>query len=138
MSRQLRLAPDALALLILLAFPYLETWPLFGNILDEFRTFQAAQFAVWLTILLGLNLLTGYSGQISLGHGAFVGFGAYVAAILMSDAGVPLFVAVPAAGLATGAVGFALGVPALRLTGPYLAIATLAMMVAFPQMLRWR
>jgi branched-chain amino acid transport system permease protein len=130
-------APLALAILaLLIAFPYFETWPLVGGVLDSYRTFQAAQFAYWLVILLGLNLLTGYSGQISLGHGAFVGFGAYVAAILMSELSVPLWVAVPAAGVATGAVGFALGIPALRLTGPYLAIATLAMMVAFPQAMK--
>jgi branched-chain amino acid transport system permease protein len=121
---------------VLLAFPYLETWPVFGGFLNSYRTFQAAQFALWLIILLGLNILTGYSGQISLGHGAFVGFGAYVAAILMSRFGVPLWLAVTAAGLATGATGFLLGVPALRLTGPYLAIATLAMMLAFPQMMK--
>jgi branched-chain amino acid transport system permease protein len=123
-------------LLLLAAFPYMETWPLFDAFLSPFRTFQGAQFGVWLTILLGLNLLTGYSGQISLGHGAFVAFGAYAAAIMMTRFGVPLVVAVPAAGLITGMLGFALGVPALRLTGPYLAIATLAMMVAFPQILK--
>jgi branched-chain amino acid transport system permease protein len=134
--RPLRVAAIAGAVLLLLAFPYLETWPVFDRFLNTFRTFQAAQFGVWLTILLGLNLLTGYSGQISLGHGAFVGIGAYVAAITMTEFGVPVFVAVPVAGLATGALGFALGMPALRLTGPYLAIATLAMMVAFPQIMK--
>jgi branched-chain amino acid transport system permease protein len=133
---RLRIAAAVAVLLVLVAFPYLETWPFFDGFLDSYRTFQAAQFAFWLVILLGLNLLTGYSGQISLGHGAFVGFGAYVAAILMSDFSVPLWIAVPAAGLVTGAAGFALGVPALRLTGPYLAIATLAMMLAFPQIMK--
>jgi branched-chain amino acid transport system permease protein len=136
MRRQLPIAATVAAVALLVAFPYLETWPLFDHFLDSFRTFQAAQFAAWLTILLGLNLLTGYSGQISLGHGAFVGFGAYAAAILMSEFNVPIYVAVPAAGLITAGVGFVLGVPALRLTGPYLAIATLAMMIAFPQVLK--
>jgi branched-chain amino acid transport system permease protein len=135
-SRPLRIALVTVGGLVLIAFPYLETWPIFGNFLDSFRTFQAAQFGVWLTILLGLNLLTGYSGQISLGHGALVAVGAYIAAILISDLGVPIYLAVPAAGLATGAVGFALGAPALRLTGPYLAISTLALAVALPQMMK--
>ncbi len=122
--------------LVLVAFPYLYTWPVFDTFLDPFRTFQATRFAIWLVVLLGLNLLTGYSGQISLGHGALVAVGGYVAAILMSDYGVPLVLAVLAAGLFTGLFGFLLGVPALRLTGPYLAIATLAMMLAFPQILK--
>jgi branched-chain amino acid transport system permease protein len=133
---KLRFAPVAAFLLLLAVFPYLETWPVFDTFLNSFRTFQGAQFGVWLAILLGLNLLTGYSGQISLGHGAFVAFGGYAAAIMMTRFGVPLVVAVPTAGLVTGALGFALGYPALRLTGPYLAIATLAMMVAFPQILK--
>ncbi len=136
MAGPLRLALAAPVILVLVAFPYLETWPVFDTFLDSFRTFQAAQFGVWLMILLGLNLLTGYSGQISLGHGAFVGLGAYAAAILMTEFGVPIYLAVPAAGVATGIVGFALGAPALRLTGPYLAIATLAMMLAFPQVMK--
>jgi branched-chain amino acid transport system permease protein len=136
MVTKLRLAPLAAFLLLLAVFPYMEGWPLFDSFLNSFRTFQGAQFGVWLAILLGLNLLTGYSGQISLGHGAFVAFGAYAAAIMMTRFGVPLVVAVPAAGLLTGVAGFALGYPALRLTGPYLAIATLAMMVAFPQILK--
>jgi branched-chain amino acid transport system permease protein len=136
MSQGLRLALGVGAIVVVLAFPYLETWPFFDAFLDSFRTSQAAQFGVWLAVLLGLNLLTGYSGQISLAHGAFVGLGAYSAAVLMSDFGVPLVVAVPAAGLVTGAAGFALGVPALRLTGPYLAIATLALMVAYPQIMK--
>lgn len=136
MLTKLRFAPVAAFLLFLAVFPYLKTWPVFDTFLNPFRTFQGAQFGVWLRILPGLNLLTGYSGQISLGHGAFVAFGAYAAAIMMTRFGVPLVVAVPAAGIVTGAVGFALGVPALRLTGPYLAIATLAMMVAFPQILK--
>lgn len=126
----------ALVAFLLVAFPYLHTWPVFDAFLGEFRTFQATRFAVWLIILLGLNLLTGYSGQISLGHGALVAVGAYTAAVLMSEYDVPLILAVLAAGFLTGGLGFLLGVPALRLTGPYLAIATLAMMLAFPQILK--
>jgi branched-chain amino acid transport system permease protein len=125
-----------LAFVILAIFPYLYTWPFFGSFLGPFRTFQATRFAIWLIILLGLNLLTGYSGQISLGHGAFIAVGAYIAAILMNDYSVPVFAAVLAAGLLTGVVGFLIGIPALRLSGPYLAIATLALMIVLPDILK--
>lgn len=131
-----RSAVVVLAGFLLVAFPYLHTWPFFDSFLDPFRTFQATRFAIWLIILLGLNLLTGYSGQISLGHGALVAIGAYTAAVLMSEYDAPVIVAVLAAGILTGSVGFLLGIPALRLTGPYLAIATLAMMLALPQILK--
>ncbi len=133
----------ALLGLIILGFPYFNTmfefmsgWPFFGWWVDPFRTFQAGRFGVWLIILLGLNLLTGCSGQISLGHGAFVAVGAYVAAILMTQYGAHVILAVLAAGLFTGAVGFLVGAPALRLTGPYLAIATLAVVIALPQIIK--
>ena len=129
-----------LVLVILAVFPYLYTWPFFDGFLSEFRTFQATRFGLWLIILLGLNLLTGYSGQISLGHAALVAIGAYVAAILLNDGfmgqDVPVAAAVLAAALFTGALAFLLGAPALRLSGPYLAIATLAMIIALPQILK--
>jgi branched-chain amino acid transport system permease protein len=127
-----------LALVLLAVFPYLYTWPFFDSFLGPFRTFQATRFAIWLIILMGLNLLTGYSGQISLGHGAFIAVGAYIAAILMNDYSVPVFAAVLAAGLLTGLVGFLIGIPALRLSGPYLAIATLALMIVLPNILKHR
>jgi branched-chain amino acid transport system permease protein len=94
------------------------------------------RFGVWLVVLMGLNLLTGYNGQISLGYAAFVAVGAYVAAILMTQYGAHVIVAVLAAGAFTGVVGFLVGVPALRLSGPYLAIATLALVIAFPQVVK--
>jgi branched-chain amino acid transport system permease protein len=131
-----RVVPAAIVLAAVAVFPYLYRLPLFDQVLDPFRTFQATRLAIWLIILLGLNLLTGYTGQISLGHGALVAIGAYAAAILMDEFGVPVAVAVLAAGLLTGAFGFVLGAPALRFSGPYLAIATLAMMLALPQVLK--
>jgi branched-chain amino acid transport system permease protein len=127
-----------LALVILAVFPYLYTWPFFSSFLQPFRTFQATRFAIWLIILMGLNLLTGYSGQISLGHGAFVAIGAYIAAILMNTFSVPVFAAVLAAGLLAGLIGFLIGIPALRLSGPYLAIATLALVIVLPNILKHR
>jgi branched-chain amino acid transport system permease protein len=73
-----------------------------------------------------LNLLTGYTGQISIGHGAFMGAGAYAAAIAAAKAHLPLVLAIPLAGLVTAGVGAFFGIPSLRLKGLYLAIATLA------------
>ena len=75
---------------------------------------------------IGLNLLIGYTGQISLGHGAFFGVGAYSAAILSTKVGVPFLIAVPAAGLITALVGMVFGLPSARLKHLYLCIATLA------------
>ncbi len=76
--------------------------------------------------VIGLNLLIGYTGQISLGHGAFFGVGAYAAAILGTKAGLPFIVTVPAAGLITALVGIIFGLPSARLKHLYLLIATLA------------
>jgi hypothetical protein len=129
-----RLIGLVFVLFVLFIFPYLYTFPFFSGFLEPFRTFQAMRFGIvsssW------LNLLTGYSGQISLGHGAFVAVGAYLAAIFMNELSMPVFLAVLCAGLATGVVGFLIGVPALRLSGPYLAIATLALVIVLPQILK--
>jgi len=75
---------------------------------------------------IGLNILIGFTGQISLGHGAFFGVGAYAAAILATDAGFPFLLAVPCAGVITALVGVLFGLPSGRLKGLYLTIATLA------------
>ena len=75
---------------------------------------------------LGLNIVTGFTGQISLGHAAFFGFGAFCSAWLNNSFGVPVLLAVPLAGLATTFVGMLFGAPAARIRGLYLAIATLA------------
>jgi branched-chain amino acid transport system permease protein len=75
---------------------------------------------------IGLNILIGYTGQISLGHGAFFGVGAYAAGILATTAHLPLLVTIPAAGLITAMVGMVFGLPSSRLKGLYLTIATLA------------
>jgi len=75
---------------------------------------------------IGLNILVGYTGQISLGHGAFFGVGAYAGAILATDVGVPFWLAVPAAGFVAALIGMVFGIPSGRLKGLYLTIATLA------------
>jgi branched-chain amino acid transport system permease protein len=74
----------------------------------------------------GLNILTGFTGQISLGHGAFMGVGAYASAILVTKSGLPFWVALPLSGLVTAMIGMIFGIPSLRLKGLYLAIATMA------------
>ena len=103
----------------------------------DYRTFQFTQVLVYAIALMGLNLLTGYNGQISLGHGAFYAIGAYAAAILMDRWGVDYYMAVPLAGIVCFLVGFLFGFPALRLEGLYLALATFALAVAVPQILKY-
>lgn len=106
--------------------------------LSDYRTFQFTQAIVYAIVLLGLNILTGYNGQISLGHGAFFAIGAYTAAILMDRFGVPYWATLPAAGVICFVFGFLFGLPALRLQGHYLALATFALAVATPQLLKYK
>lgn len=102
-----------------------------------FTAFQLTLAMIYAIALLGLNLLTGYNGQISLGHGAFYAIGAYTAAILMDAGGVPYWATLPVAGVVCFVVGFLFGLPALRLEGLYLALATLALALVVPQLLRF-
>lgn len=92
---------------------------------------QAAAFAV---AILGLNLVTGWSGQVSLGHSAFMGTGAYTTAILVVDHHWSYFTTIPVAAVICFAVGIVVGIPALRLKGLYLALATLGLAVIFPNL----
>jgi branched-chain amino acid transport system permease protein len=120
---------------------------LLPRVLSDFRASQAALVAVYFVALLGLNVLTGYSGQVSLGHGAFMALGAYTTAILVSEQGLKLgghtfasdvrdLWTIPVAGLVAGLAGVLFGIPALRLSGLYLALATFAVAVALPAVLR--
>lgn len=93
---------------------------------------------IYAVVALGLNLLFGYAGQFSLGHAGFFAIGAYTSAILTARAQVPFIVALPAAGFLTAAIGFMLGLPALRLSGLYLAVATLGFGLAIPQLILWQ
>ena len=106
-------------------------------VVSNYRTFQLTLVLVYAIALLGLNILTGYNGQISLGHGAFYAIGAYTAAVLMDRLGVPYWATVPAAGAACLVAGFLFGLPALRLEGLYLALATFALGVSMPQLLKY-
>jgi len=116
-----------LLLVVACALPFLV-----GN----YRVFQFTLVLAYSIALLGLNMLTGYNGQISLGHGAFYAIGAYSAAILMDKAGLPYWATIPIAGAVCFVAGFLFGLPALRLEGLYLALATFALGVAMPQILK--
>ncbi|MDM0113857.1 branched-chain amino acid ABC transporter permease [Variovorax sp. J22R133] len=107
-------------------------------VVSNYRVFQFTLALVYAIALLGLNMLTGYNGQISLGHGAFYAIGAYVAAILMDKFGVPYWATIPVAGAVCLVAGFLFGLPALRFDGLYLALATFALGVAMPQILKYK
>jgi branched-chain amino acid transport system permease protein len=117
--------------------------------ISDFRSNEFAYVGIYLIALVGLNILTGYTGQISLGHGAFMAIGGYVTALLMVGneqfgqtgffqigGGMKDIWTIPIAGLITGLAGLAFGLPALRLSGLYLALATFAVAVAMPSAIR--
>jgi branched-chain amino acid transport system permease protein len=106
--------------LVLLAF-----LALFPFLFKNYYVYVANYMAINVIVAIGLNILVGYTGQISLGHSGFFAIGAYGTLALMSKAGLPFVLALPAAALATAVFGFLIGFPALRLEGPYLSIATL-------------
>lgn len=106
-------------------------------VVSSYRTFQLTMVLVYSIALLGLNMLTGYNGQISLGHGAFYAIGAYSAAILMDQFGWPYWATIPVAAAVCLVAGFLFGLPALRLEGLYLALATFALAVSLPALLKY-
>jgi branched-chain amino acid transport system permease protein len=105
--------------------------------LSNFRLFQFTQVYIYAIAILGLNMLTGYNGQFSLGHGAFYAIGAYVSAIMMDRWNVHYGWTIPVAGVICLVVGFLFGLPALRLEGLYLALATFSLALAVPQILKY-
>lgn len=122
-------------LLIVLGLIVAVALPFF---VKNFTVFQFSQVLVYAIAILGLNLLTGFNGQFSLGHSAFYAIGAYVAAILMFHFGWPYWTTLPFAGAVCLIAGFLFGLPALRLEGLYLALATFALAVATPQILKYK
>lgn len=106
--------------------------PLFA---PAFLTFQLTQTIGLGIALVGLNVLTGWAGQPSIGHGAFFAIGAYGTAMLV-DAGLPWWAALPLACAAGAAIAFVIGKPILRLEHTYLALATFAIALAVPQLVR--
>jgi branched-chain amino acid transport system permease protein len=125
--KRLKLAGLAVLVLVAALVPFF-----FG----PYRVSQFTLALVYAVAVLGLNLLVGYSGQISLGHGAFFALGAYTCAILLDRTGIHYLLTIPAAALVCFAAGLALGLPALRLRGLYLALVTLAIAIATPVLLR--
>jgi len=107
-------------------------------VVSNYSVFQFSMVLSYAIALVGLNILTGYSGQISLGHGAFLAIGAYTTAILMDRYDMPYWVTLPISGALCLVVGFLFGLPALRLEGHYLALATFALAVALPQLLKFK
>ncbi len=115
--------------------------PLFSKVtglVSSFTYLQLSLMLVFAIAVLGLNLLTGFNGQISLGHGAFFAVGAYAAAILIEHGNWPWWATLPVAAVVCFIVGYLFGRPALRLEGHYLALATFALAIAVPQMLKYR
>jgi branched-chain amino acid transport system permease protein len=106
-------------------------------IVSNFRLFQFSQVYIYAIAILGLNMLTGYNGQFSLGHGAFYAVGAYVSAIMMDRWNIAYGWTIPVAGVLCLIVGFLFGLPALRLEGLYLALATFSLALAVPQILKY-
>ena len=103
---------------------------------SSYHLFQLTMLVVYAVAVLGMTILTGYNGQISLGHGAFFAIGSYTTAILMANYDWPYWATLPVAAVASAFVGFLVGFPALRLGGLYLALTTFALAVAIPQILK--
>ncbi|MBV9173743.1 MAG: branched-chain amino acid ABC transporter permease [Chloroflexi bacterium] len=124
-ARWRRLPPAACASLAVLAALYVAV----PALASAYQVYVLSTILVACIGALGLNLLTGYAGQVSIGQGGFLGVGAFTSALLASRTGVPFWLSVPAAGLVTALVGLVFGLPSARIKGLYLAIATLAAQV---------
>ena len=114
-------------LVVLAAIPFVA---------KNFYIFQITLAIIYAIAILGLNLLTGFNGQFSLGHSAFYAIGAYTAAIMMENLGISYVWTIPVAAIVCFVFGFLFGLPALRLEGIYLALATFALAIAIPQALK--
>jgi branched-chain amino acid transport system permease protein len=123
---------------LLLIIPLLTIeGPLGLNIIPQLWIGLLIRIAIFVIAVQGLNILVGYTGQISLGHAAFSAVGAYSAAIMAREWGFSFWVALPLAALLTGLVGLLFGLPSLRVKGFYLAMATLAAQFIIPWILRY-
>ena len=116
----------ACLIIFLAVFPFL-----FKN----YYVYVANFMAINIIVAIGLNILVGYTGQISLGHAGFFAIGAYGTIIFMTQLHLPFLLALPASALIAALFGFLLGLPALRLEGPYLAIATLGFGLTITQII---
>ena len=120
-----------MAIIVVVGIAVALTW-----LVNGYHLFQLSMTIAYACVILGLTVLTGINGQISLGHGAFYAVGAYMTAVLMANYNWPYWATIPPAAAASAIVGFLVGFPALRLTGLYLALVTLALAVAAPQILK--
>jgi branched-chain amino acid transport system permease protein len=111
-------------------------WLSLPFLLADYTLYRVTQAGVFTIAIVGMNLLIGQSGQLSIGHSAFFALGAYATALLSGDAGISVYLAVPLAGSVCLCFGFAFGWPALRLGSVHLLLATWALAVATPQLLR--
>jgi branched-chain amino acid transport system permease protein len=132
MLQRIRYAPPRYWLVVL-AIVFFIGWP---TVISSFQTSEWSQAIILAIAIMGLNILVGYSGQLSLGHGAFMALGAYTSAILAHRYKMDYLATIPIAGLLTGIVGFLFGVPALRLSPLYLALATFALAVVTPSLIK--
>jgi len=113
----------------LITFPFLAS---------NYYVYMANYMAINVLVTVGLNILVGYTGQISLGHAGFFAIGAFTTVLLMGKLSFPFLIALIGGGILSAIFGFILGLPALRLEGPYLAIATLGFGMAITQLIgRW-
>lgn len=99
---------------------------------NDVLNFEFAYVGIYFIAIIGLNIVSGYSGQLSIGHGAFMCFGAYVTVTLGEHAEIGKYWTIPIAGVLTGIFGLLFGLPALRLSGVYLALATFGLAVSIP------
>ena len=127
-------------LIVLIAFAVLIPLlrPVLPDTVSDYRLFLVSTMMIAAIAVLGLNLLTGFNGQISLGHSAFYAVGAYTAAILMDKLDVPYYATLPVAAVICFIVGYLFGLPALKLEGHYLALATFALALSVPQILKYK
>jgi branched-chain amino acid transport system permease protein len=116
--------------------PLMRPW--FPDLISNYRLFLVSTMMIASIAVLGLNLLTGFNGQISLGHSAFYAVGAYTAAILMDKLDMPYYATLPIAAMVSFVVGYLFGLPALKLEGHYLALATFALALSVPQILKYK
>jgi branched-chain amino acid transport system permease protein len=132
MSERLRTTPPRYWLVVVAVLFFIGL----PTVIDSFQAGEWAQALILAIAIMGLNTLVGYSGQLSLGHGAFMALGAYTSAILAHRYKMDYLATIPIAGLLTGLVGFLFGVPALRLSALYLALATFALAVVTPSLIK--
>jgi branched-chain amino acid transport system permease protein len=130
-----RRAPGV-ALWLLVAAVVVLAYLFAPRFMSDFHSRELAEAGVFFIAIVGLNLLTGYTGQISLGHGALMAVGGYTTAALVVHEHWRDVWTIPLAGIAAGIVGFLIGLPALRLSGLYLALATFAFAIAIPSLLK--